>query len=166
MPLEDRAATMVLIMKSIFSVLFRIMKMIFLVGAVGHSSHLKNRYLGRIQESNCRHFFLSVLRHQLHRFLLPDGHCKHHEFQNIQKECLLCEFSLSLTTNSDSISNIYRRGRHKGRKFSFLCHLFCLILKLSRSNCLRRVGGCSVTNTFKGNSAVGNSDQQPTKTWF
>lgn len=42
---KDLAVTLFLIMKCIFSVLFNIMKMILLVGAVGHSSHLKNRYL-------------------------------------------------------------------------------------------------------------------------
>lgn len=76
--LKDLAVTIVLIMKSIFSVLFRITKIIFLVGAVGHTSHLKTRYLWKdTGELIVDSFFLSVLTHQLHRFLLSDGHCKH-----------------------------------------------------------------------------------------
>lgn len=120
MLLKDPPVTLVLIMMCIFSVLFRIMKMILLVGAVGHPSHLKNRYLEKdIGELIADSFFLSVLRHQLHRFLPSDGHYKHHEFKIIQKECLLCESSALFTTNSDSISNIYRRGGHKGGNFPF-----------------------------------------------
>lgn len=62
MLLKDLAVTMVLIMKFIFSVLFRIMKIIFLVGTVGHSSQLKNRYLRKdIGELIVDSFSLSAL---------------------------------------------------------------------------------------------------------